>query len=76
MQAESRSGGEGDKDGGASASGSNLNPATAVDQESDSGLGKLDAGKVEDTTPIEEKIEAVASAIGREEREEDGPSQV
>ena len=43
------------------------NPANEVAEGSDSGLAKLDAGKEEDTTPVEDKIEAVAGAIGTKE---------
>ena len=65
LQADSK---EDDKKGGESSSSSNTgsNAATAVEQESDTGLAKLDAGSKKDTTPVEEKIEAVAGALGKE----------
>ena len=45
----------------------NSNPATTLGKESDTGLSKLDAEEEPDSTPVEEKVEAVAGAIDREE---------
>ena len=45
------------------------NPATTLGEDSGSGLSKLDAGQVADETPVEDKVEAVAGAIGREEED-------
>lgn len=55
------------KQGSEAASGNGLNPASSVDGPSDSGLAKLDADKEEDSTPVEDKIEAVAGAIGTQD---------
>lgn len=49
------------------ASGTGKNPASSVEGSSDSGLAKLDADKEEDNTPVEDKIEAVAGAIGSQD---------
>ena len=49
------------------ASSNGTNPATTLGKESDSGLAKLDAGVKADETPVEDKVEAVAGAIGQEE---------
>lgn len=43
------------------------NPVPTLGEESGSGLAKLDAGEKADETPVEEKVEAVAGAIGKEE---------
>ena len=43
------------------------NPASSVEGSSDSGLAKLDADQEEDNTPVEDKIEAVAGAIGSQD---------
>ena len=56
--------------------GKGYNPATEVEGKAESGLARLDAGTVEDTTSVEEKIEAVASAIERQEQKGDQPAQV
>lgn len=55
--------------------GKGYNPATEVEDKAESGLARLDAGTVEDTTSVEDKIEAVASAIERQERGEDQAAQ-
>ena len=54
-------------------SGSSVNPAAQSTDEEGEGLATLDAGTVEDTTTVEEKIEAVATAI---EQQEDDSSDV
>ena len=51
----------------AESSGSSVNPAAQSTDEEGEGLAALDAGAVEDTTPVKEKIEAVATAIQRQE---------
>ena len=43
-------------------------PANGSAPESSEGLAKLDAGKEEDQTPVETKVEEVASAMGLEEQ--------
>ena len=53
--------------GSKAASGDGVNAASSVEGPSDTGLAKLDAGKKEDTTPVEDKIESVAGAIGRQD---------
>ena len=53
----------------AESSGSSVNPAAQSTDEEGEGLAVLDAGAVEDTTPVEEKIEAVATAIERQEED-------
>lgn len=44
------------------------NPAEGLGQDSrsESGLAKLDAGRQEDTQPVEDKVEMVAGALGDE----------
>ncbi len=54
-------------------SGNGINPASSVEGLSDSGLAKLDAGKEEDDTSVEDKIEAVAGALGTEDGQTDEP---
>lgn len=74
MQAESKKEEKEEEAASDSASGNGVNPASSVQEESASGLGKLDAGKEADSTPVEDKIEAVASAIGGgDEQEEESP---
>ena len=46
------------------------NPVTTLGEKSDSGLAKLDAGEQTDETPVEDKVEAVAGALGKEEEAE------
>lgn len=48
------------------ASSNEVNPAGGSTKASESGLAKLDAGQSVDETPIEDKIETVAGAIGVE----------
>ena len=61
--------GEPEEDGSEAPSGNELNPASTVDGPSDTGLARLDAGKEEDTTSVEDKIETVAGAIGSQDEQ-------